>query len=96
MVNKILKTGDLPIVWLQLKQPIIGTLARLILMHHPWHIQYLCSSTAIAEREWGGNAHTNLKERVFLDVEWDDLPIIDQCRLLWYLQEERLAVNHYS
>ena len=53
----------------------------------PDQLQYLTSSTAIDEA--GSNTNDNVKEQIFLDVEFDHMRTLDQLKILWWLKRVR-------
>ena len=79
LLERILRPDDKPIVFVNKKWPIIGLAARAKLRQRPDDLQYLCCSTAVRAIRNGGDAGTtrkgNLKERIFIDVEFDDMPL---------------------
>ena len=83
----ILQPEDLPIVFETKYQAIIGDRAKRALSKCPQRMQYLCQSTGIDSR--GSNTDANLKERLFLDVEFDYLPLAEQAKILWWLKTRR-------
>ena len=83
----ILKPEDLPIVFETKYRAIIGDRARRALAKCPQRMQYLCQCTGIDPR--GSNTDDNLKERIFLDVEFDHLPLVEQAKILWWLKTSR-------
>ena len=104
LLEKILRPEDKPIVFISKKWPIIGGKARLELQERPQELQYLCSSTAKSafrkplRPEDGTNRGANLRERIFLDVEFDHLPLQDQLKILWWLKTVRkwrlISITH--
>ncbi len=81
----ILREDDLPVVFkVSFKVPVIGGAARRLLLRQPQTLEYLRCSTAHNEDD--GNTTRNVKERLFLDVEWDGVPLEDQLRLIWWLK----------
>jgi hypothetical protein len=95
LLEKILRPEDKPIVFLNKKWPIIGAKARLELQERPQELQYICCSTAKSafrnplRPEDGTNRRANLRERIFLDVEFDHLAFEDQLKILWWLRSVR-------
>jgi hypothetical protein len=90
LLDSVLQPDDKPIVFVNKKWPIMGAKARKRLTEKPEELQYLCSS--ISKRalrnkfnpDHGTTRARNLKERIFLDVEFDHEPNLDnQLRLLW-------------
>lgn len=82
-----LTRGGLPIVFEKLKVPVIGGRPKLLLRQQPDRLGFLTCCTAKTER--GSNTNNNLKEQLFLDVEWDHLPTEQQLSLLLYLCKDR-------
>jgi hypothetical protein len=95
LLEKILRPDDKPIVFVNQKWPIIGVEARAMLRDKPDELQYICSCTAKTairnafRPDNGTNRKTNLKERIFLDVEFDDMPDEDQLKILWWLKRAK-------
>lgn len=89
-LERILQPDDKPIVFVNQKWPIIGFAARAKLRHRPDELQYLCCSTALRAIRNGGDAGTNrkgnLRERFFLDVEFDHMPLDGQLKIIWWLK----------
>jgi hypothetical protein len=83
----MLRKEDWPIVFFTKFEAIIGRRAIDALQRMPDRIQYLCRSTA--KRENGSNTLDNLQERLFVNVEFDDMPPEEQLALLWYLKARR-------
>ena len=96
LLDRILHSDDKPIVFVNQKWPIIGFAARAKLRQRPDELQYLCCSTALRAIRNGGDAGTtrkaNLKERIFLDVEFDHMPLADQLKILCWLQSYRNGI----
>jgi hypothetical protein len=84
LLRRILGPDDLPVVSSTLKTMRIGLKAREWLKQCPDKLQYLVCSTAKRGDTW--SRRRNVKERIFLDVEWDDLPSDDQLKILWWLK----------
>ena len=86
MLERILRPDDKPIVFFDKRElpRIVGRRARRLLERMPDKLQYLTSSVYIDEA--GSNTNANIKERIFLDVEFDDMPLGDQLKVLWWLK----------
>ena len=92
LLETILRPADKPIVFANQYEPIIGFKARVCIRLRPDTLQYLCSCKARwadknkADCDDGTNRKRNLKERIFLDVEFDHMPLGDQLKILWWLK----------
>lgn len=85
LLEEILRPDDLPIVSSNLRTMRIGAQAREWLRRRPEALRYLVCSTALREDTW--SRRRNIKERIFLDVEFDEMPSLDeQLKILWWLK----------
>jgi hypothetical protein len=91
LLECIPRPEDKPIVFINKKWPIIGRDARAMLHDKPDELQYICSCTAKSafrnplRPDDGTNRKANLRERIFLDVEFDEMPLSDQLKIHWWL-----------
>ena len=83
----MLRADDWPIVFFTKYKAIIGRRAIDALQRMPDRIQFLGRWTA--KDESGSNTLDNLQERLFVNVEFDDMPLAKQLKLLWYLKVRR-------
>jgi hypothetical protein len=91
LLRQFLAATYLPIVFFTKYKAIIGRRAVDALQRIPDRLQYVGRWTARSEKgsnpkKRGSNTLDNLKERLFVNVEFDDMPLEKQLKLLWYLK----------